>query len=278
MEKINTNNNILIEADELITPSKDLNNLHFLNSVPERTVRPLNIVLDFVKSSLSSTFVSKGSTSICCGIRAALIHELSPSIELKLSFSSIKSHIISQDATYLKEILERLVYQVVNFDNLKVKKFESWSWFLDIDITVLESDGCLLDVAWIAILSSIYKLKLPVVDIDEDFKVHIASNQIADTQGSLIKPIQLELNSLPIITTFSQINEKFIIDPNEDEENLGASLFIIAMDENNNIHLLLKPKGTAMTDKQLKNCIADAYQNTLISLEQIRLSNDKMVE
>lgn len=182
----------------------------------------------------------------------------------------------SEAAVLLTRLLNRILKdsKCISNDQLRLGQ-TNFYWSLDIEVICLNYDGCLIDCALVAALTSISSLKLPKVKLqvsNEDDGIddipHIineknsfkptSQDEPMDTSDSNTKIIESSLHSinLPISTSFAIIEDYIICDPSMEEENLASSVFSIAIDyKTEQICLIDKVGGWPIEENQLNDLV-----------------------
>jgi exosome complex component RRP42 len=108
-----------------------------------------------------------------------------------------------------------------------------------VDIYVLNHDGNLIDASALAALAALLNTKMPNYEIEED-EVKIKSGY---TQLPVIKH--------PVTVTFAKINDKLVVDPWLEEEQVMDARFSIAIDDDGNICAVQKGGSGYFTSQQV---------------------------
>lgn len=108
-----------------------------------------------------------------------------------------------------------------------------------VDVYVLNHDGNLIDASALAALAALLNTKMPKYEIEED--------------EVKIKPgyTQLQMRKHPIAVTFAKINDKLIVDPQFEEEQIMDARLTITTEENGNICAIQKGGAGYFTPKQV---------------------------
>ncbi|MEM3725528.1 MAG: exosome complex protein Rrp42 [Candidatus Bathyarchaeia archaeon] len=108
-----------------------------------------------------------------------------------------------------------------------------------VDVYVLNHDGNLIDASALAAMAALLNTKMPKYEVEE---------------GEIkIKPgyTQIPIRRHPVTVTFAKINEKLVVDPWLDEEQVMDARLSIAFDDDGNICAVQKGGSGYFTQKQV---------------------------
>jgi exosome complex component RRP42 len=123
-----------------------------------------------------------------------------------------------------------------------------------VDVYVLNHDGNLIDASALAAVAALLNTKMPNYEIEE---------------GEVkIKPgyTQLPLKRHPITATFAKINDKLVVDPWLEEEQIMDARLSIAIDDDGNICAIQKGGSGYFSPKQVMEAARIAKEK----IEEIR--------
>ncbi len=109
-----------------------------------------------------------------------------------------------------------------------------------VDIYILNHDGNLIDAAGIAAISALLNSKLPVYRVDENGEA-----KKADEYNPL--PIQ----DCPIPVTLTKINDRIVLDPSLDEENIASAKLTMTFTKDGKICAIQKSGIGAFTFQEI---------------------------
>lgn len=115
-------------------------------------------------------------------------------------------------------------------------------WFVAIDLIPINASGNLFDAASLAAIAALKNTKFPKL---EDEKV----NYKEKTETKL--PITKE----PVSITVTKIRDKFLIDPNEEEENAIEARLTVAFTKDGNICAMQKGEKTPLSIEDIDKMI-----------------------
>ena len=173
----------------------------------------------------------------------------------------------SEDAQVACRALADIIQNsnIIDLKDLCITK-ELLVWTLYCDIVCLDSDGCVLDAALIALVSALHTVRLPVISFDKDTKIcEIGENECL---------MPLKIKSIPVATSFAVFDQFIIADPTSVEENLGASIVTVTV-ANSSLSYVSKTGGVPLAPEKLDRCIQNAIQReiSVCNLLKVALEN-----
>lgn len=219
--------------------------------------RDVRLETDAIKTADSSSLVKLGNTSLVCGCNARLSPEQDQSereeeIKFRIELPPICSSPTGRQTQNTEQLLTKALRDILEEGNcidkhgLHVPATESY-WSIEVEVICLNYDGSLLDAALIAVLSALKSLKLK-----------------NDSMSDETFPTCVQLNSLPITTSFATIGESTICDPNLEEETVAQAIFSITVDPAKSCSWnIRKVGGRALSVADLDKCLRVAKQRSL---------------
>ena len=119
-------------------------------------------------------------------------------------------------------------------------------WIVFIDLYALNDDGNLFDAFSIAALSSLLEAKIPKLEKGEIVK--------GEHSG------KLKLSRKPILTTFSKISNKIVLDPILMEEKAQEARFSLSTTEDDYMCAFQKGGGGSFKAEEIDQCIDIAFK------------------
>jgi len=182
-----------------------------------------NIEISFGVSNKAegSVKVKMGKTEIVCGIKMNTQepytdHEkegtMTTSMELlPLSSPNFEYGQPTIEAVEIARVIDRGVREsrFIDFEKLCIKEGEK-VWGINIDLATINDDGNLIDAGALAAVLALLTARLPVYDEAKD---KISFGEFSD------KKIPLNMENMPITSTFFKIGDKIFIDPTREEED-----------------------------------------------------------
>ncbi|KAK9875851.1 hypothetical protein WA026_009638 [Henosepilachna vigintioctopunctata] len=240
--------------------------------------RPVLVNIGSINTSDGSALAKVGDTTVICGIKAELCSPkvespdqgfLIPNVELPpLCSSKFKPGPPSEEAQVVTQLLADIVKNSKCFD---LKQLcichEKLVWCLFADLICISYDGSLMDACVIALMGALKSVQLPLVDYDPA----IDNKLVNEEQKNFVN-----IQGIPICTTFSMFDKNILYDPTQEEENLSSCTFNVVLMEDKlcSVH---KPGGTPISEQNLMECIEVSKQrtNTICELIDIALKKNK---
>lgn len=185
--------------------------------------RPVLISNGDLKGCDASSSVRIGNTKAMCGINARLCKPILQSpgqgllhVRTQTNFSHPFQRSMKRNAVLSDLVSETfLSSHFLNLSDLCVKR-GALCWCLMLDLTVIEDCGSLIDALVLASVIALKRLKLPKVNIDEEFEVE----SVDVTSSECLKLSE----SVPLLTSFASLPSKrgnvIVMDPSTQEEEL----------------------------------------------------------
>lgn len=199
-----------------------------------KDIRPVTIQTGLLAKADSSALVSMGSTKILTGIKVELgspfpdrpdegIFTVNAEL-LPLASTSFEPGPPDERGVELARVVDRSLREGKALDLKKLCLIEGEKVYLIfIDMYVLDYDGNYFDPALLSALAALATLKIP--------KYEVVDGKPEKTG----EYFQLELTSIPISVMIGVIGERFLVDPQIEEEKVLDVSMIIGTDEKGNI-------------------------------------------
>ncbi len=196
-------------------------------------LRPVRITPGYVTSADGSALVELGDTKVLCGVKlepgtpfpdTPNAGVLTTNAEIvPLSSPEYEPGPPSIQSIELSRVVDRAIRaaEAIDLAKLCVTPGEK-CWTCFVDLHVLDDSGNLTDAALLAAMSALKNAKLP----GERFEIG--------------PTVPLEVNHLPIETTFVRIGDALIVDPTCEEEDTCQGRLTIATDEAGNVVAMQK--------------------------------------
>jgi exosome complex component RRP42 len=117
-----------------------------------------------------------------------------------------------------------------------------------VDVYVLNHDGNLIDASALAAMAALLNTKMPKYEVEE--------GEVKIKQGY----IQIPIRRHPITVTFAKINNKLVVDPWLDEEQVMDARLSIAFDDDGNICAMQKGGSGYFTQKHVLEAVGIARE------------------
>jgi len=230
-----------------------------------KDLRPISIQTNLLAKADASALVKMGSTKILTGIKVEVGSPFSDRPDegiftvnaelLPLASTTFEPGPPDERGVELARVVDRSLREGKALDLKKLCLVEGEKvYVLFIDIYVLDYDGNYFDPALISALAALATLKIP--------KYEIVDGK-AEKTGEYF---QLELTSLPFSVMMGIIGEKFLVDPQIEEEKVLDVSLIVGTDEKGNIVSIQKNSPGPIPLKLMDSIMDTAVEKT----EEIR--------
>jgi len=230
-----------------------------------KDLRPISIQTNLLAKADASALVKMGSTKILTGIKVEVGSPFSDRPDegiftvnaelLPLASTTFEPGPPDERGVELARVVDRSLREGKALDLKKLCLVEGEKvYVLFIDIYVLDYDGNYFDPALISALAALATLKIP--------KYEVVDGKVEKTD----EYFQLELTSLPFSVMIGIIGEKFLVDPQIEEEKVLDVSLIIGTDEKGNIVSIQKNSPGPIPINLMDNIMETAVEKT----EEIR--------
>ncbi|XP_065670072.1 exosome complex component RRP43 isoform X2 [Hydra vulgaris] len=215
------------------------------------------ININSIKTASGSGLVRIGNTIVVCGIKAELAE---PSVEKtnegyfvpNVDLPALCSHEFrpgppSDQAQAMSQFIAETVEncKLINLKKLCIKE-KKLCWVIYADIICISHDGNLIDAIIASLYIALLNTKLPVVTINEE---------TGSPEASPTEQFTLELSTRLSSTTVELIDNKLLVDPTYEEEQLSLSSLTIILGDEKNIISIYKPGGCSVNEDSVRTCI-----------------------
>jgi len=154
-----------------------------------------------------------------------------------------------EDATELARIVDRGVRESdsIDLEKLCLKKKEK-VWEVFVDVHIINNDGNLIDAATLAAVNALKTAKIPKIEDDKIIREHLKE--------------KLPLMHEPVTVTVGKVADKFIFDPNKEEEEVLDAKVIVAVMEDGKVCAMQKSGIHGLTVEELETMIDLAVKKT----------------
>ena len=238
--------------------------------------RKLAIQTDVVTTSTASSLVRLGNTAALCAVKLEvtippnerpLQGELRVNIEMPPMCSpEIRPGRLIEESCSLTAEIDTLLRSCIDTSQLCIKPAKA-AWMIYVDVYVLDSDGSLLDAILQSIFSSLEKVSLPPIAINDEGNIQRSLNDgNAAFDNSNGEP--LKFNHFPISSTCILLeNQLVLVDPTNEEENILGSSISTIVDENDS---LLKMKVGGCSSLLLPESIRRCHETAKMRAKEVR--------
>jgi len=204
-----------------------------------KELRPISIQTNLLSKAEGSALVSMGSTKILTGIKVELGTPFPDRPDegtftvnaelLPLASTSFEPGPPDERGVELARVVDRSIREGGVLDLKKLCLVEGEKvYIIFIDIYVLDYDGNYFDPSLISALAALATAKIP--------RYEIVDGKPQKTE----EYFSLELNSLPFTVMVGVLGERFLVDPQMEEEKVLDVSMIIGTDEKGNITCIQK--------------------------------------
>ncbi len=200
--------------------------------------RPFEVKTGIVYNADGSALVNLGGTKVVAGVKFELGEPYPDTPDkgallvdaeiLPHSSPSVEPGPPDEDAIELARIIDRSIREskAIDLSKLVIREGEL-VYLLFVDIRVLDNNGNIIDATSLAAAAALLDAKIPKVEDDE-----IVRHEYLKA---------LELNEIPLYTTFVKIGKLIMVDPRLEEEHaLDARLSVATVDDG---HITALQKG-----------------------------------
>ncbi|XP_035892439.1 exosome complex component RRP43-like isoform X1 [Anopheles stephensi] len=224
-------------------------------------LRPLAISFGVINSADGSAIVKLGNTTVVCGIKAELAAPkaleprqgfLVPNVDFSPVCSpSYRPGPPSEEAQVHSRSLADAISNAhcIDLQDLCISPGKL-VWALYCDLTCLDHDGCVFDVAIISLVAALHTVKLPTIQYNHD-------TGETRTDTSTFSP--LSVHCVPVTTTFVMVSDRLITDPTSEEEKLASTTLTVTVSDGK-MSFFNQSGGDPFDSAALKNCTDSALK------------------
>ncbi len=221
--------------------------------------REIEIVPNFINKAEGSALVRFGNTKIIVGVKMVTSTPFSDTPEegmlmvsaefTPLASPDFESGPPGEDAVELARIVDRGIREseMIDLKKLCITPKEK-VWGVSVDIHIINNDGNLVDCAALASVVALLTTKLPKI---EDDKI-----VLTEFQGPL------PLSQKPVTITVCKIGDKFLLDPNMQEEEVVDTKISIGVRDDGKICAIQKQGSSGLTIKEVETIIDMALKKS----------------
>jgi len=219
--------------------------------------RPFKIEFDFSKNADGSCRVTLGETDVIVGVKMELGEPYPDtpdegSMTVSAEFTPMASPIFEvgppdEYSIELARVVDRCIREgkAIDFKKLLIEEGKK-AWVALIDIYVVNDAGNLFDASSLASLGALLTTKIPKIEGENIVK------------GEYIG--KLEVKKMPLLTTFSKINDTIILDPSINEEKATDARLSVGSTEEKLLCALQKGLSGSFTQAEIEKCFDVAFE------------------
>ncbi|MCX8158174.1 MAG: exosome complex protein Rrp42 [Candidatus Diapherotrites archaeon] len=221
--------------------------------------RPIKIEYGITKNADGSASVKLGNTFVLAGVKFGLgepypdsPNEGAISVGTELLAMASPSFDVGppdENAIELARVVDRGIREskAIDFNSLCIREGEL-VWIIYLDLYVLNDDGNLFDASALAALSALKNSKFPKMENDK-----IVLKESTN--------IPLNLKRLPILNTFTKVEDLLLVDASLKEEKASDGRFSVCVTEDGFMTAFQKGGIGSFKKDEIDRCIDLAFKN-----------------
>ncbi len=215
--------------------------------------REIKITPSFIGNAEGSALVELGGTKVLVGIKLEIGEPFKDTPDkgvlitnaelVPLASPEFEPGPPDENAIELARVVDRGIREseALNLEKMVIKEGE-YVWLTFIDIHILDHDGNLFDASTIGAVTALLTAKKP--------KAYMENGEVKIVDEW--EPLPMEW--IPASVTIGRINEKLMVDPNFEEENVLDAKICIVFDDGNKICAIQKVFGV-LSIEQMKEAV-----------------------
>ena len=220
--------------------------------------RKISLDVDVIRTAEGSARVKIGKTDVISGVKLEVMEPYPDTQDqgsimvgaelLPLSSPNFELGPPSKDAVELARIVDRGIREskALDLKKLCIKEGEK-VWMLIIDLVTINHDGNLFDASALAAIAALKNMKFP------EYKDGVINNKKKTDK-------KLELTDIPLSVTVSKIGDKFIVDPDSEEEKAVDARLTVASLSDGTLCALQKGGDYPLTAEDVSKMIEIAIE------------------
>jgi len=220
--------------------------------------RKISLDVDVISTAEGSARVKIGKTDVISGVKLEVMEPYPDTQDqgsimvgaelLPLSSPNFELGPPSKDAVELARIVDRGIREskALDLKKLCIKEGEK-VWMLIIDLVTINHDGNLFDASALAAIAALKNMKFP------EYKDGVINNKKKTDK-------KLELMDIPLSVTVSKIGDKFIVDPDSEEEKAVDARLTVASLSDGTLCALQKGGDYPLTAEDVSKMIEIAIE------------------
>lgn len=229
--------------------------------------RPIKVEFGFSKNADGSCRVTLGDTDVIVGVKMEFGEPYpdSPdegSMTVSAEFTPMASPIFEvgppdEYSIELARVVDRCIREskALDFKSLIIEKGVK-AWVALIDIYVVNDSGNLFDASSLASLGALLTTKIPKFEGETIVKGEYSG--------------KLEVKKMPLLTTFSKIDNTIIVDPSVNEEKATDARLSIGSTEEKLLCAIQKGLSGSFTQSEIETCIDLAFEKAEMLRENLK--------
>lgn len=217
--------------------------------------RPLSLQRNLIETAEGSALVKLGQTKIMAGVKLLIGSPYPDTFDRGVMMTNVELAPIGHDlfeagppreqAIELARVVDRGIREsgAIDLQKLCIEPHEK-VWLVFIDMHVLDHDGNLFDAGSLAAMAALSCATVPASrhELGEDFP--------------------LPLTCMPLTCTLALVNDKLLVDPTYEEEQIMQGRLTISTDDDKVLRAMQKGHGGAFSPELVKQTVARAFKLT----------------
>lgn len=200
--------------------------------------RDIKIIDNFIPNSEGSCYIELGKTKMISAIKFNIGESLEDEEGGNLIVSlDIQRNFTEEDHENLNieyaRVIDRIIRQSKFIDMKKLKIDDKYSWYIFIDLYVIQNHGNIIDAGVLSSVRALINARIPTYKKEGDS--YVVEQTLSDMK------LPLNMDNVPVSITFAKIDDKYVVDPNIYEEEIAD--FIITFGVTNSINGLQTRKS-----------------------------------
>ncbi|KAG2501159.1 hypothetical protein HYH03_000974 [Edaphochlamys debaryana] len=229
---------------------------------PLGRARAVTIGAGAITSADGSALVKVGRTSVLAGVRLELIRpdETTPgqgqlALNVELAPFSSPDYRPGRSATdAVSGVVEKLQAALLSgkdtvlLNTLCVAEGKA-AWKAQLDVYVLDADGCVTDAVLLASIAALRNTRLPLVRNTKEGN-YVPARRAEEGAAGLVEgcPRSVGLGRCPLALTCCLYKQHVLVDPTADEERLAECAVTVVVDQGGRLQGVYKAGGKVLAD------------------------------
>ncbi len=219
--------------------------------------REITIIPNYIAKAEGSAYVKVGGTVVIAGLKVGVGSPFPDTpndgvITVNAEFVPFASPTFEpgppdENAIELARVIDRSIRElrVIDLSKLAIIPGEK-VYILWLDIYVFDHDGNLLDASMLAAMTTLLVAKIPKAEVKEDKNVELNKEDKAS----------LPINNKVVTVTIGKVNNKLIVDPTVDEEQILECKLAVSISEDGRIAGMQKMGTGIFTEEEILEAIS----------------------
>ncbi len=239
--------------------------------------REITIIPNYVAKAEGSAYVKVGGTVVIAGLKVGVGTPFPDTpnegvITVNAEFVPFASPTFEpgppdENAIELARVIDRSIRElrVVDLSKLAIIPGEK-VYILWLDIYVFDHDGNLLDASMLAAMTTLLTAKIPKAVVKDEKNVELSKDE----------KIPLPINNKVVTVTVGKVNNKLIIDPTVDEEQILECRLAVSISEDGRIAGMQKMGTGVFTENEVFDAVKLAKEASKILFAKVNEALSKV--